>query len=100
MAVAPGHRLGQIIGDVLETAIQPVLADFATEHSLYLDRKGDRPARRGKKVTWADDLGNVHDLDFVLERGGTPAKIGVPAAFIETAWRKYTKHSRAKAQEM
>jgi hypothetical protein len=39
-------------------------------------------------------------LDFVLERGGTPERAGVPAAFIETAWRRYTKHSRNKAQEI
>ena len=43
---------------------------------------------------------NSHDLDFVLERGGTPDKIGMPVAFIETAWRRYTKHSRNKAQEI
>jgi len=39
-------------------------------------------------------------LDFVLERGGSAEKLGVPAAFIETAWRRYTKHSRNKAQEI
>lgn len=101
MAEAPGHRLGQIIGDALEIAIEPVLREFADEHSLYLDRKGYRPTRPGVlKCTWTDDLGNAHDLDFVLERGGTPEKVGNPAAFIETAWRRYTKHSRAKAQEM
>jgi hypothetical protein len=26
--------------------------------------------------------------------------LGMPAAFIETAWRRYTKHSRNKAQEI
>jgi len=44
--------------------------------------------------------GNSHDLDFVLERGGTPEKIGIPVAFIEAAWRRYTKHSRNKVQEI
>lgn len=39
-------------------------------------------------------------MDFVLERGGSADKLGVPAAFIETAWRRYTKHSRNKAQEI
>ena len=81
-------------------AIEPLLARFATKQGLYLDRKGKRPARKGKKVSWKDDDGNVHDLDFVLERGGTAEKIGVPAAFIEVAWRRYTKHSRNKAQEI
>lgn len=44
--------------------------------------------------------GNAHDLDFVLERGGSDDKIGMPAAFIETAWRRYTKHYRNNAQEI
>jgi hypothetical protein len=54
----------------------------------------------GKKVTWKDVNGNAHDLDFVLERSGTDETIGVPVAFIETAWRRYTRHSRNKAQEI
>ncbi|MHB8319940.1 MAG: hypothetical protein ACYDEP_12055 [Acidimicrobiales bacterium] len=100
MAEAPGHRLGQIIGDALEIAIEPVLRSFADEHDLYLDKKEPRPVRPGVKCTWVDNLGNAHDLDFVLERGGSRTKVGNPAAFIETAWRRYTKHSRAKAQEI
>jgi hypothetical protein len=101
MAQAPGHRLGQIIGDALELSIHPVLRDFADAQSLYLDRKGPRPTRHGQvKCTWVDDLGNAHDLDFVLERGGSYEHVGNPVAFIETAWRRYTKHSRAKAQEI
>jgi hypothetical protein len=100
VAEAPGHRLGQIIGTVLELAIEPILQKVAHEHDLYLDRSGDRPARPGRKLTWQDDLGNKHDLDYVLERGGDKDKIGLPAAFIETAWRRYTKHSRNKAQEI
>lgn len=100
MAQSPAHRFGQIIGEVLEEAILPVLEEFARSHGLYLDKKGSRPARRGKKCSWVDLNSNSHDLDFVLERGGTPQKIGMPAAFIETAWRRYTKHSRNKAQEI
>jgi len=100
MAEAPGHRLGQIIGDTLEAAIQPVLQEFADEHNLYLDFKQVRPIRAGVKCTWTDDLNNSHDLDFVLERGGSARELGLPAGFIETAWRRYTKHSRAKAQEI
>jgi len=100
MAEAPGHRLGQIIGETLEASIEPVLKGLAKEHGLYLDSAGHRPARQGKKVTWVDDRGNRHDLDFVLERGGTDEKLGTPAAFIEIAWRRYTKHSKAKAQEI
>ncbi len=100
MALSPAHRFGQIIGEVLETAVASLLAAFATKHGLYLDQKGSRPCRRGKKCSWLDLNGNTHDLDFVLERGGSLDKIGQPVAFIETAWRRYTKHSRNKAQEI
>jgi hypothetical protein len=100
MASSPSHKFGQIIGDLLEDSIVSVLQEFADEHHLYLDKKGIRPARSGTKVTWVDADDNKHDLDFVLERGGSPTKRGKPAAFIESAWRSYTKHSRNKAQEI
>ena len=100
MAQSPTHRFGQIIGDVLEEAVSSPLRAFADEHGLYLDHKGKRPARRGVKCTWLDKNGNKHDLDYVLETGGTPSQVGAPVAFIETAWRRYTKHSRNKAQEI
>jgi len=100
MARSPAHKFGQMIGDVLEMTVEPILSDFAKKYGLYLDRKGPRPVRDGNKVSWTDLNGNKHDLDFVLERGGTPQKCGVPVAFIETAWRRYTKHSRNKAQEI
>lgn len=100
MATSPSHKFGQIIGDALEVAVLPLLTDFAGEHGLYLDRKGRRPCRKGRKCSWIDLNGNTHDLDFVLERGGSDYKMGTPVAFIETAWRRYTKHSRNKAQEI
>lgn len=100
MAESPTHRFGQIIGDVLESAVEPLLREFAERQELYLDRRGPRPARRGAKVTWVDKYSNPHDLDFVLERGGTSERIGAPVAFIEPAYRRYTKHSRNKAQEI
>lgn len=100
MAKSPSHKLGQMIGDLLEAAIEPSLSGFCRDHGLYLDKQGPRPARRGKKVTWTDLHGNSHDLDFVLERRGTRAKRGDPVGFIEVAWRRYTKHSRNKAQEI
>ncbi|MBN1942781.1 MAG: DNA methylase [Phycisphaerae bacterium] len=100
MAGSPAHRWGQIIGKVLEAAVLPILTEFAGKHHLYLDRHGARPARQGKKCRWFDGNGNSHDLDYVLERGGSPEKIGTPVAFLEAAWRRYTKHSRNKAQEI
>ena len=101
MAHSPGHRLGQKIGDELEATIKGHLVALAVEFNLYLDHKGARPARgRKRKVSWEDAYGNAHDLDYVLEAGGTAEVIGTPTAFIETAWRRYTKHSRNKAQEI
>lgn len=100
MGVSPAHRFGQILGEVLERAVEPIVAAQAARHHLYLDKKGPRPCRKGAKLSWSDVNGNIHDLDFVLERGGTDEIQGTPAAFIEVAWRRYTKHSRAKAQEI
>jgi hypothetical protein len=97
----PAKQFGQIIGDVLEAAMSPALRRFSRKHKLYLDKKGKRPARQKKvKVTWKDSNDNKHDLDFVLEKGGKIDKLGMPAAFIEAAWRRYTKHSKNKAQEI
>lgn len=101
MAQSPAHRFGQLIGELLESVVIPQLEDFCRNEGLYLDhQKKDRSARRSKKVTWADHYGNSHDLDFVIERDGTDQSIGRPVACIETAWRRYTKHSRNKAQEI
>lgn len=101
MATSSAHRFGQIIGDLLEEIMAPQLAAFCKKRGLYLDKKGQRgKARRGKKVTWQDKFGNNHDLDFVIEKGGSKDVTGRPLAFIEVAWRRYTKHSRNKAQEI
>lgn len=103
MAKSPSHKFGQIIGNLLEDIMFPFLDGFCHKiDGLYLDhRSKNRPARQGKKkVSWQDKYGNVHDLDFVIEKGGTDYKIGYPIAFIECAWRRYTKHSRNKAQEI
>lgn len=101
MGEAAGHRFGQIIGEeIFEKAIYTLLKGFAEKHQLYLDKEGTRPARKGKSVKWKDRYGNVHDLDFVMEKGGTSLKTGQPVAFIEVAWRSYTKHSKNKAQEI
>jgi len=100
VAKSPSHTFGQIIGNMIELSIEPLLFQFAQQHGLYLDKEGKRPARRGTKVSWVDSNGNKHDLDYVLEKGGSDQRIGVPVAFIEVAWRRYKKHSRNKAQEI
>ena len=101
MAQSPTHRLGQFIGELIEKSLHKPLAALAKKHGLYLDYKHARPARDGKqKAAWRDLKGNTHDLDYVMEIGGTESMIGRPKAFIEVAYRRYTKHSRNKAQEM
>jgi hypothetical protein len=100
MAVSFAHKWGQIIGNLFQESLRECLQQVADQHGLYLDYQRVRPARRGKKVSWQDRNGNFHDLDYVMERGGTDTVRGLPAAFIEAAWRRYTKHSRNKAQEI
>jgi len=106
MAESNAHRWGQIIGDIFELFVRDMLKSIADKHALYLDYKKPRRARAKQgsrdlsKVTWQDSYGNRHDLDYVLERGGTEDRLGVPVAFIESAWRRYTKHSKNKVQEI
>jgi len=101
-AVSAGHKLGQMVGNFLEAFFNDTLSAFARRRKLYCDQKGPRPAVRGEKlkVTWLDSDGNPHDLDYVLEVGGSKAVQGQPIAFIELAWRRYTKHSRNKTGEI
>ena len=100
MAKSNAHKWGQKMGEVLEAAVVQLMTDFARDHHVFLDKHGRRAARRGRKVAWLDVYGNTHNLDYVLEKGGTENVIGAPCAFIEAAWRSYTKHSRNKAQEI
>jgi hypothetical protein len=100
MAESAAHKWGQIIGDLLQHFLREELQKVADRHQLYLDYQRDRPARKGSRVSWQDRYGNRHDLDYVFERGGTDTAVGEPAAFIEVAWRRYTKHSKNKAQEI
>lgn len=101
MALSPAHRLGQSIGEQLEAALHEPLQAIAQEFGLYLDYPHKRPARSNRKeVAWQDAHGNTHNLDYVLEEGGSENERGRPRAFIENAWRRYTKHSRNKVQEI
>lgn len=90
-----------MIGEFIEKNFEKELLSICNDRNLYLDVVGkSRKARKGKKVKWIDVYGSSHDLDFVIERNGTNEKLGVPAALIECAWRRYTKHSKNKAQEI
>ncbi|MBK8050280.1 MAG: DNA methylase [Anaerolineales bacterium] len=101
MAASRGHVLGELLGNLLEETVEPILASFCKENGLFLEQERKASAARsGKLVTWKDKYGNAHNLDFVIERNGTPDQLGQPVAFIEVAWRSYTKHSRNKAQEI
>lgn len=100
MAKSQSHKLGEQIGNFFEEAMQEPIKQFALKNNLYFDTFGQREARPSKKVTWEDVNGNKHDLDYVLERNGSDTHIGDPMAFIELAWRRYTKHSKNKAQEI
>ncbi|MFP1925361.1 hypothetical protein [Lonsdalea quercina] len=101
MAASPSHKLGQLIGNILESLFVPLLQNVADKSGLYLDVVGQpRKARKGKKITWEDAYGSTHDLDFVFEYSGSDTTLGRPVAFIESAWRRYTKHSKNKAQEI
>ena len=101
MALSPAHKFGQLIGNLMEEVLEPILQRYCDRRQLYLDKKGPRPGvRKGRKLTWQDKYGNEHDLDFVIEKESTVGKRGRPVAFIECAWRRYTKHSRNKAQEI
>lgn len=100
MAESFSHKWGQIIGNLIQEFIRDTLQQVADEHGFYLDYQKKRKARISKKVSWQDRYGNYHDLDYVMERAGTEDTLGLPVAFIETAWRRYTKHSRNKVQEI
>lgn len=101
MAVSESHTWGQIIGNLFQESVKETLQKVAGEFKLYLDFAHERECRKGSsKVSWKDKYGNGHDLDYVFEKGGTEQKLGIPVAFVEAAWRSYTKHSKAKAQEI
>ncbi|HEM5183773.1 TPA: hypothetical protein U1729_000646 [Streptococcus suis] len=101
MAKSSAHKLGQLIGNIFEASIKEVLNPIITDRGLYLDYKKERRARGNKKeVMGRDLLGNSHKLDYVIERGGTEDSVGDPIAFVEIAWRRYSKHSKNKAEEI
>lgn len=101
MAKSNAHKFGQMIGDLLEGAIIDKFKPVCKEYNMYLDYQHMRKARNNKKkVRWEDEDGNKHDLDIVIEINGSEEKLGDPKAFIEMAWRRSTRHSKNKVQEI
>lgn len=95
-----GHKLGQLIGDWFERHfVLPLLTSVADELDLFLDNRfTERPAR-GEKIIWEDADGNKVDYDFVLELGGSLTRVGIPVAFVESFWRRGSRHSKDKARD-
>lgn len=89
-----------MIGNFFEDAMKSPIHEICAKYNVYFDTIGPRPARNSKKITWQDINGSKHDLDYVIERNGTRDNIGEPIGFIELAWRRYTKHSKNKVQEI
>lgn len=100
MAASPSHVLGELIGNFFEDVMKLPIKKLCDKYKVYFDTIGARKARSSTKITWTDINGSKHDLDYVIERNGSESKIGDPIAFIELAWRRYTKHSKNKAQEI
>lgn len=101
MASSPSHQLGENIGIFLEDLTKDILSPLAKKHGMYLDFKHPRKARSNlSEIEITDISGNKHKLDFVFERNGSEEHFGENCAFIEVAWRRYTKHSKNKAQEI
>lgn len=101
MAISYSHILGELIGNFFEDTIIQFLNPMISSKGCYLDYRHPRQTRDGKKEVLGTDLeGNAHKLDIVIEAGGDDNKIGKPIAFIEIAWRRYVKHSKAKVQEI
>ena len=95
-----GHKLGQLIGDWFEEFfVLPLLRNVSDSLRLFLDcRFIERPIR-GDKIVWNDIDGNSVDYDFVLELNGSIHHLGVPVAFIESFWRRGSRHSKDKARD-
>lgn len=95
-----GHRLGQMIGDWWETSvILPVLKEVADELDLFVDNRAINRECRDEKIQWKDYGGNVVDYDYVIELGGSTTALGAPVAFIESFWRRGSRHSKDKARD-
>lgn len=81
------------LGIFFELSMIRYLRPTVESLGFYLDYRHERPARDGQKeVRLVDAGGNKHKLDIVIEENGSEAVMGTPRAFIEMAWRRYSKH--------
>lgn len=97
-----GHKLGQLVGDWFQDYfVVPLLQDVANALGLYLDHRLSKRhiSVRGDKIIWFDQDRNGVDYDFVMEIGGSTARLGIPAAFFECFWRRGARHSKDKARD-
>lgn len=95
-----GHKLGQLIGDWFEQYfVLPLLSEVANELDLFLDHRFMQRSARGGKIIWEDVDENDVDYDFVLELNGTATQMGIPVGFIESFWRRGSRHSKDKARD-
>jgi hypothetical protein len=76
-----------------------MLSEVAQRLKLYLDHRFKKRPARGSKLVWRDQDGNAVDYDFVMELGGSDSELGVPVAFIESCWRRGSRHSKDKARD-
>lgn len=95
-----GHKLGQRIGDWFERYfVLPLLQTVAQELALFLDNRYVSRTCRGGKIEWPDADDNLVDFDFVLELDGDKDTRGIPVAFVESFWRRGSRHSKDKARD-
>ena len=101
MAESLAHRWGQIIGDGFEMFVRKILVrsrsgmDYTTR--FQESACGERRSGQSYMARWLRKQARPR-LCFRTRRNGE--KSGVPIAFIESAWRRYTKHSKNKVQEI
>lgn len=92
--------MGSKVGIWLEQYfVRSIVEQVAGDLDLYADHKLQERSCRGRKVTWADANGDEADFDFVLELQGSASVRGIPVAFIESCWRRGTRHSSDKQRD-
>lgn len=98
--VSAGHKLGQLIGDWFEHYfVLPLLLRVSEDLSLYLHNRFLASPERPIRTDWKDENGNIVDYDFVLELSESLVQKGAPVGFIESCWRRGSRHSKDKVRD-